>query len=97
MARFDEVMATFWDDGDYGVQQPLTDEMVREAERALGVTLPSALLALEAALRTEWTASWISPYRDMGRQVHTLARREPAGPAADAVVPRVPRESPEEG
>ncbi|MFI0988636.1 SMI1/KNR4 family protein [Streptomyces exfoliatus] len=46
MARFDEVMATFWDDGDYGVQQPLTDEMVREAERALGVTLPSGLLAL---------------------------------------------------
>ncbi|MFI0988635.1 methyltransferase domain-containing protein [Streptomyces exfoliatus] len=35
----------------------------------------------EAALRTEWTASWIGPYRDMGRQVHTLARRDPAGPA----------------
>lgn len=46
MARFDEVRATFWDDGDYGVQQPLTDEMVREAERVLGVTLPSALLDL---------------------------------------------------
>lgn len=46
MARFDEVMATFWGDGDYGVQQPLTEEMVREAERALGVTLPSALLDL---------------------------------------------------
>ncbi|WP_251069859.1 SMI1/KNR4 family protein [Streptomyces sp. ISL-96] len=39
-------MATFWGDGDYGVQQTLTDEMVREAERALGVTLPSALLDL---------------------------------------------------
>ncbi|MFE4873447.1 SMI1/KNR4 family protein [Streptomyces sp. NPDC056682] len=46
MARFDEVTATFWGDGDYGVQQPLTDEMVREAERLLGVTLPSALLDL---------------------------------------------------
>ncbi|MFD8930869.1 SMI1/KNR4 family protein [Streptomyces mirabilis] len=46
MARFDEVMATFWGDDDYGVQQPLTDEMVREAERVLGVTLPSALLDL---------------------------------------------------
>ncbi|MER7810901.1 SMI1/KNR4 family protein [Streptomyces sp900116325] len=46
MARFDEVRATFWDNGDYGVQQPLTDEMVREAERVLGVTLPSALLDL---------------------------------------------------
>lgn len=46
MARFDEVMTRFWGDGDYGVQQLLTNEMVREAERALGVTLPSALLDL---------------------------------------------------
>ncbi|WP_308406774.1 SMI1/KNR4 family protein [Streptomyces sp. AC555_RSS877] len=46
MARFDGVMATFWGDGDYYVQQPLMDEMVREAERALGVRLPSALLDL---------------------------------------------------
>ncbi|MBW5422596.1 SMI1/KNR4 family protein [Streptomyces sp. BG9H] len=46
MARFDEVMATFWGDGDYGVQPPLTDELVREAEHVLGVTLPSALLDL---------------------------------------------------
>ncbi|MER5897572.1 SMI1/KNR4 family protein [Streptomyces sp. NPDC001876] len=46
MGRFDEVTATFWADGDYGVQQPLTDEMVRDAERVLGVTLPSALLDL---------------------------------------------------
>ncbi|MFD4690156.1 SMI1/KNR4 family protein [Streptomyces sp. NPDC058463] len=46
MPRFDEIRATFWDDGDYGVQQPLTDETVREAERVLGVTLPSALLDL---------------------------------------------------
>ncbi|CAM5313210.1 SMI1/KNR4 family protein [Streptomyces canus] len=46
MARFDEVLATFWADGEYGVQPPLTDEMVREAQRVLGVTLPSALLDL---------------------------------------------------
>lgn len=46
MARFDEVRATFWGDGDYGVQQPLTDETVREAEAVLGVRLPSALLDL---------------------------------------------------
>lgn len=46
MARFDEVMATFWDDGDHNVQRPLTAEMVREAEHVLGVTLPSALLDL---------------------------------------------------
>ncbi|MFF7546192.1 SMI1/KNR4 family protein [Streptomyces canus] len=46
MARFDEVLAMFWADGEYGVQPPLTDETVREAERVLGVTLPSALLDL---------------------------------------------------
>jgi hypothetical protein len=46
MAHFDEVLATFWADGDFGVQPPLTDETVREAERVLDVTLPSALLAL---------------------------------------------------
>ncbi|MFF4330701.1 SMI1/KNR4 family protein [Streptomyces sp. NPDC048387] len=45
-ARFEEVKATFWGDGGYSVQPPLTDEMVREAERLLGVTLPSALLDL---------------------------------------------------
>ncbi|QKW25962.1 hypothetical protein HUT11_07465 [Streptomyces seoulensis] len=33
-----------------------------------------------AALETEWTASWHSPFRGMGCQVvHVLARREPAG------------------
>ncbi|MEU4799470.1 SMI1/KNR4 family protein [Streptomyces sp. NPDC023327] len=46
MGRFDEVMATFWGDGDYGVQPPLTDEMMREAERVLGVRLPAALIDL---------------------------------------------------
>ncbi|WP_455357540.1 SMI1/KNR4 family protein [Streptomyces sp. SYSU K217416] len=46
MAQFNEVLATFWADGDYGVQPPLTDETVREAERVLEVTLPSALLDL---------------------------------------------------
>ncbi|GAA2324968.1 SMI1/KNR4 family protein [Streptomyces kunmingensis] len=39
-------MATFWADGDLGVQPPLTDETVGEAERVLGVTLPSALTDL---------------------------------------------------
>ncbi|MFI0220150.1 class I SAM-dependent methyltransferase [Streptomyces lydicus] len=29
-----------------------------------------------AALELEWTASWRSPYRDLGRLVHTVARRE---------------------
>ncbi|MEU4098832.1 SMI1/KNR4 family protein [Streptomyces sp. NPDC026673] len=46
MARFDEVKAAFWGDGDYGVQSPLTDEAVRDAECVLGVTLPAALLDL---------------------------------------------------
>ncbi|MFE6104692.1 class I SAM-dependent methyltransferase [Streptomyces laurentii] len=33
----------------------------------------------EAALELEWTASWRSPYRDMGHLVHTLARRPGGG------------------
>ncbi|MDX3761863.1 SMI1/KNR4 family protein [Streptomyces mirabilis] len=46
MARFDEIKAAFWGDGDYGVQLPLTEEAMREAERVLGVTLPAVLLDL---------------------------------------------------
>ena len=44
--RVPEVQVTFWADGEYGVQPSLTDETVREAERVLGVALPSALLDL---------------------------------------------------
>ncbi len=35
--------------------------------------------AYAAALETEWTASSRSPFRNMGRQVHVPARREPGG------------------
>jgi len=37
VASFDHVVATFWSGGMYGMQQPLADEMVREAEQVLGV------------------------------------------------------------
>ncbi|MFD3930212.1 SMI1/KNR4 family protein [Streptomyces sp. NPDC058614] len=46
MARFDEVKATFWGDGPHGVQPPLTDEAVQEAELELGVRLPTSFLDL---------------------------------------------------
>ncbi len=46
MSQFDEIKATFWSDDPYGVQAPLTDEMVAEAERVLQVRLPSTLLEL---------------------------------------------------
>lgn len=46
MARFEQVKETFWSDSAVGVQAPLTDEMVVDAERILGVCLPSALLEL---------------------------------------------------
>lgn len=46
MAEFDEIKASFWSDSTYGVQPPLTDEAVREAEHVLGVKLPAALLDL---------------------------------------------------
>ncbi|MGW6790566.1 SMI1/KNR4 family protein [Streptomyces chartreusis] len=46
MARFDEVKATFWGEGSYGVQPPLTDAVVQDAERQLGVRLPTSLLEI---------------------------------------------------
>lgn len=45
MARYDEVRAAFWGDGD-DVSPPLTDELVARAEDVLGVTLPADLLDL---------------------------------------------------
>ncbi|MEW2127932.1 SMI1/KNR4 family protein [Streptomyces sp. NPDC007259] len=46
MTRFDEVKATFWGEGLYGVQPPLTDAVVQDAERQLGVRLPASLLEI---------------------------------------------------
>lgn len=49
VARYDEVRAAFWDDdggGRCAERPPLTDELVTEAERVLGVTLPATLLDL---------------------------------------------------
>jgi hypothetical protein len=44
MASFDDVKATFWDDGTHWVQPPLTEMMVEDAERLLEVRLPPAFL-----------------------------------------------------
>jgi hypothetical protein len=44
VARFDEVKATFWGEGLYGVLPPLTDTVVQDAERQLGGHLPASLL-----------------------------------------------------
>ncbi|MEU5646955.1 SMI1/KNR4 family protein [Streptomyces milbemycinicus] len=46
MTRFDEVKATFWGEGLYEVQAPLTDVDVADAERQLQVRLPSSLLEI---------------------------------------------------
>ncbi|CUM36984.1 SMI1/KNR4 family protein [Streptomyces gardneri] len=46
MARFDVVKATFWGEGVYGVQPPLTDAVVQDAENRLGVRLPASLLEI---------------------------------------------------
>ncbi|MEU2387561.1 SMI1/KNR4 family protein [Streptomyces sp. NPDC012461] len=62
MARFEVVQTAFWEpDSSYGVQQPLTYEAVREAERLLSVTLPASLLDLLRAQnggesRADWDA-----------------------------------------
>ncbi|MGC4951248.1 SMI1/KNR4 family protein [Streptomyces sp. DT224] len=47
MARFDDLQQSLWDTGsDYGVQPPVTGQVILEAERLLNVTLPSSLLGL---------------------------------------------------
>ncbi|MGW3402967.1 SMI1/KNR4 family protein, partial [Streptomyces zhihengii] len=46
MARFDAVKATFWGEARHGVQPPLTDAVVQDAERRLGVRLPTSLLEI---------------------------------------------------
>ncbi|MFF3735291.1 SMI1/KNR4 family protein [Streptomyces sp. NPDC002476] len=46
MTRFDEVKATFWGEGLYGVQPPLTDVAALDAELRPGVRLPASLLEL---------------------------------------------------
>ncbi len=61
MAGFEQVKATFWSSGAYGVLPALTEEMVRVAEQALGVTLPPALLDLlrmqnGGGVATAWNA-----------------------------------------
>ncbi|MFI6360364.1 SMI1/KNR4 family protein [Streptomyces sp. NPDC050743] len=47
MARFEDLPPFFWDtSSDHGVQPPLTDRAVGQAERLLDVTLPDSLLDL---------------------------------------------------
>ncbi|MFF3684348.1 SMI1/KNR4 family protein [Streptomyces sp. NPDC002187] len=47
MARFEDLRHSLWDTGSrYGVQPPLTDQLIAEAERLLNVTLPGSLLDL---------------------------------------------------
>lgn len=46
VTRFDEVRTSFWKSDDHGVQLPLTEAAVKEAELELGVSLPASLLAL---------------------------------------------------
>ncbi|GAA3485670.1 SMI1/KNR4 family protein [Streptomyces yanii] len=46
MAEFGEVRTTFWGEGLYGVQPPLSDVVVQDAERRRGVRLPTSLLEI---------------------------------------------------
>ncbi|MER5888743.1 SMI1/KNR4 family protein [Streptomyces sp. NPDC001941] len=46
MAKFDAVKASFWGQGLYGVQPPLTDAVIEDAECELGVRLPASLLEI---------------------------------------------------
>ncbi|WP_197698683.1 SMI1/KNR4 family protein [Streptomyces sp. TLI_053] len=47
MVRFEDLQQSLWDtDCDYGVQPPVTDRVILEAERLLNVALPGSLLDL---------------------------------------------------
>ncbi|MFC9590074.1 class I SAM-dependent methyltransferase [Streptomyces sp. NPDC056944] len=54
---------------------PLPWQGVRIFHDHLDDTWAPGKAAYEAALALEWTASWRSPYRDIGHLVHTVARR----------------------
>jgi hypothetical protein len=62
VARFDEVKAAFWsNDATYGVQPPLTEEVVLDAKRELDVRLPADFLDLlriqnGGVVADEWNA-----------------------------------------
>ncbi|WP_328719800.1 hypothetical protein OHT52_10110 [Streptomyces sp. NBC_00247] len=102
--RFDEAVAGFWGDSEPRVQPPPTDEAVREAERALGVTLPPALLGLPAirdgavvadaydTLRTGRPTSWggdrSAPVA--GRRSPVAGRRSPVAGRRSPVAGRGP-------
>lgn len=88
MARSDDVRPAFWAaDSDYGVQKPLTDQAVREAERLLDITLPASLLDLlraqnggqvtgtRNAFRTDRPTSWSAHHVPFGH-VLGIGRRE---------------------
>ncbi|WP_225795905.1 SMI1/KNR4 family protein [Streptomyces aculeolatus] len=47
MPRFEVLQVAFWDgSSNYGVQPPLTDQLVDQAELTLEVTIPASLVAL---------------------------------------------------
>ncbi|MEV0192201.1 SMI1/KNR4 family protein [Kitasatospora purpeofusca] len=47
MARFEDFQQSLWDtDCDHGVQPPVTDQVILDAERLLNVALPGSLLDL---------------------------------------------------
>ncbi|MEW2290704.1 SMI1/KNR4 family protein [Streptomyces sp. NPDC047841] len=47
MPRFEDLLDAFWDGStEYGVQPPLTDQRVQQAEQALKAALPASLLGL---------------------------------------------------
>lgn len=88
MARSDDAQPAFWDTGStYGVQQPLTDHAVREAEQLLDVTLPASLLDLlraqnggqvtdaRNAFRTDKPTSWSADHVPFD-QVMGIGQRE---------------------
>lgn len=89
MGHFEDVRDTFWmDSTSNGVQPPLTDEIIREAERLLDVTLPASLVDLlraqngglvadgRSAFPTDRPTSWSADHVPFDTLMG-IGRREP--------------------
>jgi hypothetical protein len=64
MTSFDQVAASFWGTGgDDLLHDPLTDELVAEAEQLLGVALPTDLLDLLRIRNGAWSLTRGTPTR----------------------------------
>ena len=86
MAPFDELKTAFWDErSDYLMQPPLTDEALRSAENALGVTLPGEYVELLRLQNGGVVAPALSIFR-VGERVLPFEDMRGIGDATESIL-----------